>query len=160
MIFKKGKIFRIVFIVSLISCSKSSQPKTTQPMVGNWTWTETYGSTGPVWNPANTGILKTVNFQANGSIMINHNDSSGPNEQFSLIVVQTSLLPNASQETGNYQTESRSAGCVPISFSALNIDTASAANERIYQYIISNDSLYITNPPCLAPITSVYLKSK
>jgi len=100
----------------------------------------------------NTGIYKMLAFGADGSLSVFHNDSTMQYGELHVYFF-SALIPQILEEKKSYQIKTESAGCYNAQISFLVVDSA-----QNYQYNVSNDTLYISNPPCLAPVSSVYLK--
>jgi hypothetical protein len=147
-------VFCVGIFIMGMSCSKSmnsDQPKTDQKLTGEWTWIQsTFGNS--IINPAGTGIQKKLNILSNGDFSITHNDSTYQYAEFQVYI--TPLLPKTIVDSRIYQIVNKSIGCTSTKIDFLVVDTL-----HNYQYAVSNDSLYIMNPPCLAPHTTIYIKT-
>ncbi len=107
---------------------------------------------GSFVTPAN-GIQRSLLFEDNGALFVTHNDSTGGVPSL-LIYDPLVLLAQPIVDTTTYQLTSLNAGCVSLKFPAL----LTSGKIQYYSYTISNDTLLVSPPPCLAPNTSIYLR--
>ena len=138
-------------IFLLESCYKSGSPVDNSGIVGHWVWvSSSYG--GSIITAAN-GVQRSLLFEDNGALFVTHNDSTGGVPSL-LLYSPLVLLAQPIVDTTTFQLTTLNAGCVSQKFPAL----LTSGKVQYYSYTISNDTLLITPPPCLAPNTSIYLR--
>ena len=144
----------LIAIMCLVSCKKSSPVITDPYLTGKWIWLQSSSTSNPdtILNGLNTGIYKMLSFQADGRLTILHNDSTGQYGELQVYFIST-LLPQIVVDSNNYHIEYPKGFCSFGQSPYLDV-----GNSQSYQYKVSNDTLYISNPPCLAPESSVYIK--
>jgi len=141
----------LLMIFSLESCYKSGSAVENSGIIGHWVWVSSTTG-GSIVTPAN-GVQRSLLFEDNGALFVTHNDSTGDIPSL-LIYNPLVLLAQPIVDTTTYQLTTLNAGCVSLKFPAL----LTSGKVQYYSYTISNDTLLVTPPPCLAPNTSIYIK--
>jgi hypothetical protein len=135
------------------SCKKNGQANNDPAIVGDWTLVNSWeGNTIIVFSDFT--VQRTLSFRSDGTLYETHNDSSANIDL--LVPVPAVPLPKSITDTAGYQTTSLPAGCVAIKFPAIVIKGQAGC----VRYSISQDTLVISTPVCLAPYSSVYVKKK
>jgi hypothetical protein len=149
------------FLIGLASCHKHSGSATDNDprLVGSWMWIgDEYDI--PVDSLLFSRVSKSVTFYENGDFTITHNDydSIDRDTSFDVIVIPYSGVMTSSVEAkGTWQTGTQHVACAPsATFPGLNLY---GPGELSYQYAVTGDTLTVVRPPCLAPLTSVYIRS-
>ena len=149
---KFSRLFVFLFMIfSLEACYKSNSAVDNSGIVGHWIWISS-NMGGSFVTPAN-GIQRSLLFEDNGALFVTHNDSTGGVPSL-LIYDPLVLLAQPIVDTTTYQLTSLNAGCVSLKFPAL----LTSGKIQYYSYTISNDTLLVSPPPCLAPNTSIYIR--
>ena len=164
------KISLISVLVTALSCKKegktasSSEKKLsaadTTGILGQWTWVKS-NFLFQYETPA-SGVQKKLTFTSAGIVYITHNDSSGlfPGAYVGVPpVAPPVLLSRAITDTLSYRF-----GAEPVGYPDLEDINASfmalVIGDDINQYQISNDTLYLVAPPCLAqPDSVIYVRT-
>jgi hypothetical protein len=148
-------------LAGVASCHKhNGSPTGIDPaLVGSWTWIGNEYDV-PADSLLRSRISKSVTFYGNGNFMITHNDydSIDRDTSIDLIVVPYSGVMTSSVETqSTWQTGTQR---VPCASSATFPQLVVGGPETwSYQYAVTGDTLTVTRPPCLAPLTSVYIRT-
>lgn len=147
----KFNCVRLGVLVILLMCACKKNQLANPQITGNWNWISS-GLGTQLTTSQNSGIQKSVAFKANGELIITHNDSTNSPllPGFEPVVL---LAGGAIKDTTTFLTRMEGAGCVNFQFPELVTGTGNG-----YQYSVSNDTLYISSPPCLAPFQSVFVK--
>jgi hypothetical protein len=146
------RIFLSLFMIFLVQgCYKSNSAVDNSGIVGHWVWVSS-NMDGSVVTPSN-GVQRSLLFENNGALFVTHNDSTGGIPSL-LLYNPLVLLTQPIVDTTTYQLTTLNAGCVSLNFSAL----LTSGKIQYYSYTISNDTLLVSPPPCLAPNTSIYIR--
>jgi hypothetical protein len=143
-------------ILSGVSCNKKCcELNGSQGVVGDWVWVRSRNYITDTITPAYTGIQKKLSFRFNGTLYITHNDSTSYPYTLQVVPAPTMLgIEKTVTETATYVTADLPAGCVNIKFPTLVVN-----DQGGYQYSVSQDTLQISNSTCLAPFSSIYVRS-
>jgi hypothetical protein len=138
------------------SCKKNAGEVTVSPsVVGDWVWVSSVSGGTISMTPASSGIQKKLSFMGNGTLYITHNDSTSHPDALQVAPAPTLLgIEKTVTETATYSTADLPAVCVNIKFPVLLVD-----GQGGYQYSVSGDTLQISNSTCLAPFSSIYIRS-
>jgi hypothetical protein len=146
--------------VCLASCHKqngSGAATLDSRLVGNWVYiTSSFGAPDTAFTP---GVQKVVSFYSDGQFILTYNDYFQSDTVDLVVVPYSTVLNNALEATGSWQTQTQQVPCAPsATFSALSLKVT--GNPGLdYQYTINGDTLLVNRPPCLAPLTSIYIRS-
>jgi hypothetical protein len=146
----------IVIVLSSSSCKKNaSEVNGSQSVVGDWVWTGSGNGITISMTPASSGIQKKLSFTNHGTLYITHNDSTSYPDALQVVPAPALLgIEKTVTETATYLTADLPAGCVNIKFPTLLVNGQSG-----YQYSVSGDTLQISFSTCLAPYSSIYIRS-
>ncbi len=146
------RLLPLLFMIFLLeSCYKSGSSVDNSGIVGHWVWVSS-NMGGSVITAAN-GVQRSLLFEDNGALFVTHNDSTGDVPSL-LLYSPLVLLAQPIVDTTTFQLTTLNAGCVSQKFPAL----LTSGKVQYYSYTISNDTLLVSPPPCLAPNTSVYIR--
>ncbi len=149
---KCSRLFLLLLMIFLLeSCYKSNSPIDNSGIVGHWVWVSS-NIGGTITTPAN-GVQRSLLFEDNGALFVTHNDSTGGIPSL-LLYSPLALLAQPIVDTTTYQLTTLNAGCVSLEFPAL----LTSGITQYYSYKISNDTLLVSPPPCIAPNTSIYIR--
>ena len=152
---KQAFLILSAMIVLLIesSCKKAASPAIDPELTAKWDWVYSGSGRDTVIGPS-SGVQKTLLFESDGTLIIDHNDSTASNNVLP-VAPQVVLLAASISDTFSYQIISESAGCVDIRYPALLIK-----GQYGYQYTVSNDTLQVSAGPCVAPYAAYFVKAK
>jgi len=145
--------FLLCIILAGISCKKNTQINH-QDIVGEWSW-QYSGEGNTILITPSAGIHRKIFFKTDGTLDITHNDSTGSAGGLQVFIPSV-LLASTIVERTTYQISTFEAACVVnLKYSGITV-----MPQYAYQFQISNDTLQITYPPCLAPYTSTYIRTR
>ena len=162
------KLVLAFMLVAAISCKKEAKNSQVVPqadtagIVGQWTWV----SSNFLFNylTPQSGVHKKLTFTATGVLYITHNDSTDYNPGPYVAVPPVSplvLFPGDVTDTLAYHFGAEPVGCPPQDdMNAGSTFMALVIGGEVNQFKISNDTLYLVRPPCLAqPDSVVYVRT-
>ena len=135
----------------LFSCKKDT-PAVDKRFIGTWSWWQTTAG-NTIFFDRSSGIEKKITFTTAGTISITYNDSTG-NGPTLMVYKADTLHAGAITATTTYQfTSLQAAPCDPAKIPSLIVQGFGS-----YQYHIAGDTLLLSGSPCLAPVSSMYVR--
>jgi len=147
-------LFRLFLLALLLSaCKKKDHLVCCEPdLFAKYKWVGSAMGTTLQVTPA-SGVEKTLEFHVNGNLTVVHNDIV-QNNAFLEVGHTPTLMAAPKTESGRYTYGTQKAGCANSDYPSLQ--TLGATYQ--YSFSSSQDSLYITLDPCLAPYTTMYVR--
>lgn len=147
------RLFILLMFFSAGSCKKNGQANNDPAIIGDWTLVRVKEGNTIIVSPDFT-VQRTLSFRSDGTLYETHNDSTGATDL--LVPIPAVPLPKPIMDTAGYQTTSLPAVCVAIKFPVIVIKGQAGC----VQYSISQDTLLISTPGCLDPVSAMYVKKK
>ena len=145
--------FLLLVCFSLLYSCKKDNPAIDKRFIGTWVWQQTTeGNT--VLADRSSGLEKKITFTTAGTISVTYNDSTG-NGPTLMVYTADTLRSGAITATTTYQfTSLQAAPCDPAKIPSLIVQGFGS-----YQYDIAGDTLLLSGSPCLAPVSSMYVRN-